>query len=62
MKNKKIRNAAKNRGVYLWEIAARCGVNDGNFSRRLRKELPEVEQRQILAIIDQIVMEREGTK
>ena len=39
MKNVKIREAAKQTGVYLWEIAERFGCNDGNFSRKLRREL-----------------------
>ena len=24
-------------GVYCWQVAERLGLNDGNFSRRLRK-------------------------
>ena len=56
--NLKIREAACNADVRLWEIAERIGVNDGNFSRKLRKELPEAEQRKILQIIDELVRER----
>lgn len=47
MKNVKIREAAKRAGVYLWEIAERYGCNDGNFSRKLRRELPAAEQEKI---------------
>ena len=54
MKNVRIRDAAKQAGVYLWEVAERWGCNDGNFSRRLRRELPEDEQRRILAIIAEL--------
>ena len=50
MKNVKIREAAKQAGVYLWEIAERFGCNDGNFSRKLRRELPAAEQEKIIAI------------
>lgn len=50
MRNKEIREAAKYAGVYLWEIAERWGCNDGNFSRRLRRELPADEQEKIIAI------------
>ena len=39
--NMEIRNLARNSGVKLWEVAARLGINDGNFSRKLRFELPE---------------------
>lgn len=60
MKNAKIREAAKRAGVYLWEVAERWGCNDGNFSRRLRRELPEDEQRRILGIIAELAAEKKG--
>ena len=59
MHNKEIRSAAKNAGVRLWEVAAAYGINDGNFSRKLRKELPQEEKDKILAIIDQLTKERQ---
>lgn len=58
MSNKEIREAAKYAGVYLWEIAERWGCNDGNFSRKLRRELPEDEQKKIMAIIDELAREK----
>lgn len=57
--NDVIRNAAKAKGIRLWQIAEKLGVNDGNFSRKLRRELPEEEQRRILGIIEEL-SEREG--
>lgn len=54
MNNLEIRSSAKEKGVKLWEVAARYGLNDGNFSRKLRNELPEVEKRKILNIINEI--------
>ena len=54
MKNEKIRQAAKTAGVRLWEIADALNINDGNFSRRLRHELPDEEKERILEIIEQI--------
>ena len=60
MKNVKIREAAKQAGVYLWEIAERFGCNDGNFSRKLCRELPENEQRRILGIIAELAAEKKG--
>ena len=59
MHNKEIRTAAKNAGICLWEIAAAYGINDGNFSRKLRKELPQEEKEKILAIIGQLAQERQ---
>lgn len=60
MKNVKIREEAKRAGVYLWEVAERWGCNDGNFSRKLRRELPEDEREKILAIIEEVAQEKKG--
>lgn len=59
MYNKEIRSAAKNVGVHLWEVAAAYGINDGNFSRKLRRELPQEEKEKILAIIDRLAQEKQ---
>ena len=58
MKNRKVREAAAAHGVKLWQIADRLGMNDGNFSRMLRKDLPEQEQEKILVLIAEIAEER----
>lgn len=60
MKNNELRDYAKGKGVKLWEIAEKLNINDGNFSRKLRKELPADEKERIKGIIDEIVKEREG--
>lgn len=54
MFNREIRTYAKEKGVYLWEIAEALHINDGNFSRKLRKELPEAQKQEIIQIIDKI--------
>lgn len=59
MHNKEIRNHAKYCGVKLWQIAAELGINDGNFSRKLRKEIPANEQEHIHAIIDRIAAQQQ---
>ena len=56
--NMEIRNSAKKSGIRLWEVAAACGVNDGNLSRKLRFELPQEEKGKILAIIDRLAQEK----
>ena len=61
MKNLEVRTAAKSAGVKLGEIAEVLGITDGNFSRKLRRELPRKEQEQIIGIINEIAAEREGT-
>ncbi len=58
--NIEIRMAAKNAGIRLWQIAERFGVNDGNFSRKLRHELPPQEREKILNIIDEMASEKAG--
>ena len=57
MHNQKIRAEAKEYRVKLWQIAEKLGVNDGNFSRKLRRELPEQEQSRIIEIIHSIANE-----
>lgn len=57
MCNKEIRQYAAKNKVRLWQIAERLGINDGNFSRKLRKELPQEEQEKIRAIIDDLTKE-----
>lgn len=59
MNNQEIRNEAKKKGIKMWQIAEIYGVNDGNFSRKLRHELPEGEKNKILAIIDELHNKRE---
>lgn len=56
--NKEIRDAAKESGVHLWQIAERIGINDGNFSRKLRRELPEQERNHILGVINELAAEK----
>lgn len=51
MRNEDIRQMAKAAGIKLWQIAEVVGVNDGNFSRKLRHELSATEKQKILEII-----------
>lgn len=53
-KNQDIKQEAKAAGVRLWQIAERLGLTDGNFSRKLRHELPAGEKKQIMAIIEDL--------
>lgn len=56
--NQQIREAAKSAGVKLWEVAAKVGVTDSNFSRKLRQELSQAETARILAIISDLAAEK----
>lgn len=60
--NMRIRKEAKCKGVFLWQIAAALGVNDGNFSRKLRHELPEKETEKILGVIAQLAEEAKSNE
>ena len=53
-RNEDIRKLAKAKQVCLYQIADKLGINDGNFSRRLRKELSEEEKKTIFDIIESI--------
>ena len=46
--NQDIKNYAKSKGVRLWQIAEVLHINDGNFSRKLRKELSEAQKQEIV--------------
>ena len=54
MKNMDIRAEAQQARIKLWEIADRLGITDGNFSRRLRKELSPEEKQRIREIISEL--------
>ena len=56
--NIEIREKAKQNNVKLWEVAEKLNINDGNFSRKLRKELPTAEKERILSIIEDIASGR----
>jgi len=58
--NREIRQYAQDKNVYLWQIAMKLGINDGNFSRKLRKELSKEETSKIMHYIDEIAREKES--
>ena len=51
IKNADIRLLAKRKGLRLWQIAEGLNLNDGNFSRKLRRELSAEEKAKIETII-----------
>ena len=54
MYNQDIREKAKAAGVMLWKIAEKLQMTDGNFSRKLRRELTEAEKQKIYTIIAEL--------
>lgn len=57
--NAEIRESAKRAGVCLWQVAAARGINDSNFSRKLRQELPQEEKEKILEVIERLALENQ---
>ncbi|MBS7175644.1 Uncharacterised protein [uncultured Ruminococcus sp.] len=55
--NQDIKNEIRGAGLYLWQIADKLGMNDGNFSRKLRRELSTEDKKRIREIIKEL---REG--
>lgn len=51
MSNQDIRRTAASAGIKLWEIADKLGITDGNFSRKLRKEMSEADKKHIMQLI-----------
>ena len=51
MANEKIRTAARESGVALWEIGDVLKVSEATITRKLRRELSQSEQEEFLEII-----------
>ena len=52
MQNKSIRIALMEHNMKQYELAELMGIHDFSLSRKLRHELPEDEQRQIVSLIE----------
>ena len=55
MANEDIRNKLNSSNIRYWQVANLYGITDGNFSRKLRKELPDDEKKKIFNIINQLL-------
>lgn len=60
MRNEQLRIIIKQSGIKMWEIAEKLNISDGNFSRKLRKELSAEETEKIIFIIGEIGKEKEN--
>lgn len=58
MKNLDIRAEAKEKGVFLYEIAEKLGISDPTMTRLLRHELPQKKKEYIKGIISEISAEK----
>lgn len=52
--NQKIREQISNNNLKYWQIADKLNINDGNFSRLLRKQLSKEKEEEILKIIEEL--------
>lgn len=52
--NSDIRTAAKENGVFLWEVAHHIGIADTTLNRRMRNELPASEKAVIFTAISEL--------
>ena len=59
MANKIIREELKARGVRHWELAAELGISEQTMVRRLRFELDEDHQLEMLMKIEEIAKRKE---
>lgn len=59
MSGSEIKNLIINSGLKCWQVAELWGVNDGNFSRRLRKPFNEQETERIKSIIEDLKSNKE---
>lgn len=58
MANEVIKALARQRGVFLWEIAEAIGIADSNLSRKLRRELPPQQQNDLLTVVESIAKKK----
>lgn len=59
-KNVEIRNAILDSDLKFWQVAEKLNINDGNFSRLLRKELTKDKKEEILKIIEELKEENQN--
>lgn len=62
MENLDIRNKLKKKGVFQWEVAEKMGIAEMTLVRKLRRELPETEKKNIFAIIDELATAKNAKK
>ena len=58
MNNSDVRTAAKNAGVFLYQIAAAMGISEPTMTRKLRFELSDNEKKPIYEAIERIITEK----
>lgn len=58
MTGAEVKQLSKENGIFLWQIAEKLGINDGNFSRKLRKPLSDADTEKVLDAVEQLKQEQ----
>lgn len=59
MKNQKIRLLAKGSGVALWEVAKELGISEATLTRRLRTQLSQQQEVELIEKINRLKERRQ---
>lgn len=59
MTGAEIKRLILNSGLKCWQVGEKWGLNDGNFSRRLRKPFNEQETERIKSIIAELKSQKD---
>lgn len=62
MENLEIRSKLREKNVFQWQVAKSMGISEMTLVRKLREELTEEEQKNILAIIEEIAVKNNNKK
>lgn len=54
MNNKELKQFARKKGVFLWQIAVELGISEATMTRKLRVELSDQEESKIKSIIEHL--------
>lgn len=59
MTGSEVKQLILSEGLRCWQVAELWGLNDGNFSRRLRKSFNEEEVKRVKSIIQKLSEQKE---
>lgn len=62
MNNADVREAAKNAGIFLYQVAAAMGISEPTMTRKLRFELSDAEKKPLFEAIEHIKATAESSK
>ena len=60
MANEIIKDELKDKKVYQWELAVALGISEQTMVRRMRFEMSEDKQWELLTLINELAMKKDG--